>query len=101
MKIDQYIVVKGKKRNTNSSARIYSSRITKNKPSLDYDEVAVKVELEIPDAMFEKPALEAKIVIPKEAVLSPVISADVINNVEDIILQNTGFEVKLQVIEKE
>lgn len=75
--------------------------MSKGTPKLDADEVAVKVNLELPDALFDKPSLEAKIVVPKEAVSKPVITADVIDNVQDIIKQNTGFEVRLEVVEKE
>lgn len=101
MQISQYIIVKGKKKHTYSSYRRYSSRMSKGVPSLDADEVAVKINLELPDALFDKPSLEAKIVVPKEAVSKPVISADVIDNVQDIIKQNTGFDVRLELIEKE
>lgn len=93
MQISQYIVIK------KTSKWRYSSRMTKGSPALASNEVAIKVALEIPDAVFDKPSLEAKIVIPKEAVSKPVIEAQVIDNVEQIIKQNTGFEVKLEVIE--
>lgn len=75
--------------------------MSKGSPALASDEVAVKVTLELPDALFERSALEAKIVVPKEAVSQPVITADVVDNVQDIIKKNTGFDVKLEIVEKE
>lgn len=72
--------------------------MTVGSPALDSNEIAVKVTLDIPDAIFDKPALEAKITIPEEAVSKPVISAEVIDNVQEIIKQNTGFEVKLEIV---
>lgn len=95
MQISQYIIVK------KTGAYRYSSRMTKSSPALDFNEIAVKVSIEIPDAIFNKPSLEAKIVVPKEAVNRPIIDAEVVDNVEQIIKQNTGFEVKLQVISNE
>lgn len=50
---------------------------------------------------FDKPAFHANVVIPTEAIMKPVIDADVIDNVQGIIKQNTGFEVKLEVVEVE
>lgn len=95
MQISQYIVIK------KTSRWRYSSRLTKGSPALAANEIAVKVAIEIPDEIFDKPALTAQITVPKEAVSKPVIAAEVIDNVQDIIKQNTGFEVKLEVIEKE
>lgn len=96
MQISQYIIVKKK-----SGYRGYASRMTKSSPALASNEVAVKVMLELPDAIFEKPTFEAKVVVPKDAISKPVIEAEVVDNVQDIIKQNTGFDVKLEVVEPE
>lgn len=93
MQISQYIVVK------KTNRWKYTSRMTKGSPALASNEVAVKVSIELPDEIFDKPSLHANIVVPKEAVSKPIIEAGVIDNVEQIIKQNTGFEVKLEVVE--
>lgn len=95
MQISQFIIVKKKDRQYG-----YTSRLTQNMPALQANEVAVKVTLSIPDAIFKKPALEAQITIPESAVSKPTISAEVVDNVEQIIKQQTGFDVKLEIIEK-
>lgn len=95
MNISQYIIIK--KRNKWS----YGSRMTKESPSLASNEIAVKVSLELPDEIFDKPTFQAQIKVPKEAVSRPIIDAEVIDNVESIIKQNTGFEVKLEIVEKD
>ena len=97
MQISQYIIIK----KGGGYYPRYSSRVTKGSPSLAANEVAVKVKLELPDAIFDKPAFEAEITVPEEAVSKPVITAEVVDNVEEIIKQNTGFEVTLQVVEKD
>lgn len=101
MKITQYIIVKGKKISSYSNFRTYTSRMTKGTPKLDADEVAVKVSLELPEALFDKPTLEANIEVPKEVVSKPVIDASMVDNVQDIIKQNTGFDVRLEVVDNE
>lgn len=95
MRVEQYIIVK------KSGRFSYSSRMTKGTPALDRNEIAVKVSIEIPDAIFERPALTATIKVPDTAVSKPVIEAEVIDNVQDIIKQNTGFDVKLEVVSEQ
>lgn len=97
MKISQYIIVK----KGGGYYPKYTSRMTVGSPALQSNEVAVKVSIEMPDEIFDKPSLVAELKVPKEAVSQPVISAEVIDNVQDIIKQNTGFEVKLEVVEKD
>lgn len=97
MNISQYIVVK----KGGGYYQRYTSRLTKGNPTLKKDEVAVRINLELPDALWNKPSLQANIVVPEEAVSNPIITADVIDNVENIIKENTGFTVSLQVIEKD
>lgn len=78
-----------------------SVKATKNKPSLDWNEISIQMNLVIPDSLFRKPQLSANITIPDEAALSKVISADVQDNVKEAIEQATGMEVKLNLIVQE
>lgn len=61
----------------------------------------MRIQIEIPDEVFDKPQFQASIKVPKDAVSAPVISAEIVDNVEEIIKQQTGFEVKLNLIEPE
>jgi hypothetical protein len=92
MRISNFLVIK-------KNGWRYTSRLTAKAPALASSEIAVKISLEIPDAVFEKPAFEANITIPKEAISKPVIETEVIDNVQALIKQNLGFEVKLQLVE--
>lgn len=78
-----------------------SLRVTKSMPDTAYNEIALKLNIELPDAIFTKPTLSANVVVPKEAVSKPVIEAQVIDNVQEIIKQQTGFDVRLEVVEPE
>ncbi len=78
-----------------------SFRVTKTKPGLDHNEIAVKVNLELPDALFKSPQLEAEIKVSDKAVSPAVIPAEVVSDAERIIKEQTGFTVKLTVVEEE
>jgi hypothetical protein len=99
--ITQYIIVKGQKPYEGATYRKLSSRMTKGNPNtLDFDEIAVKVAIEIPDQLFERPDFQAQITVPKEAVNQPIINTAVIENIQNIIQQNIGIEVRLEAIDK-
>lgn len=97
MQISQYIIVK----KTGNWRKMYTSRMSIETPTLKPDEVAVKVTLSLPDVVFTKPALEAKVTVPESAVSQPIINKETIDNVEQIIKQQTGFSVKLEAITEE
>lgn len=73
----------------------------KNRPNLAFDEIAILFNVELPDALFKKPALEATLVIPKEAAMPQHIEADVVANVQEAIQTATGLKVQLSVIQPE
>ncbi|GAB3937358.1 hypothetical protein [Larkinella terrae] len=87
MKTSFYLVV-----NSNGTVRT-----VKNRPGLDSNEISVQVALQIPDALFRKPQLQATITIPDDSVQPIVIEPDVQNNIKDAIEQATGLEIKLTV----
>ena len=94
MKVSTYLCIKKPPRYTNRA----SMRVVKTAPNLESDEIAIKLNIEIPDEIFNKPRLEASVTVPKDAISAPVIEAEVIDNVQEIIKQNTGFDVKLTVV---
>lgn len=74
-----------------------SARLTKNKPSLDANEVPVRINLSLPISLFQRPSLEASISIPEDSVTPPEISADVQSGIAEAIRAATGFNVRLRV----
>lgn len=72
-----------------------NARFVKTSPGLRSNEISVKLECEIPDALFTVPQLKFNITVPKEAVPKKEINAEVIGNIQQLIQQSTGFEVKL------
>ncbi|MFZ5737690.1 MAG: hypothetical protein ACOY6K_12500 [Pseudomonadota bacterium] len=73
-----------------------SVRCTERLPSLDSGEVAIKVTAELPDALFRKPLLEAKISVPVDKVSPATIDASVADNITDIVRQNLGIDLQIK-----
>lgn len=76
-------------------------RVNKARPALGFDEISLALELNLPDELFKKPRLEAKITVPKEAVVSKQIEAGVVDNIEQAIKAAAGMEVKLLIVRPE
>ena len=72
-----------------------SVKTTKTKPALDWDEIAINCNLELPDALFKKPSMEATIIIPDEAALPQIITAETANNIKEAIEQAAGINVRI------
>lgn len=67
--------------------------------SLKHNEVAIKLEMDIPDALFTKPTLVATMTIPEEAVPQSQIDTKVTDNIEKIIKDATGLTMNISVVE--
>lgn len=67
----------------------------KAKPGLDWDEIAIKLNIEVPDELFDRPTIEATVQVkdvPNNA-YEPQLIIDDIENIE----QRTGAKVNLTV----
>lgn len=89
MKLDKYLIV-------NSRG---GTRVTKNKPALEPDEIAVHLVMQIPDALFWRPTIEARVVIPPDSAPPTTIDAEIVEQVGDAIRNATGLQVILSVAE--
>lgn len=69
--------------------------VRKSKPSLDWDEIAVKLNLEIPDELFRRPTIEANVKVTDvpNTVYEPEL---IIASVKDIE-QQLGARINLTV----
>jgi hypothetical protein len=75
-----------------------SAKLTKKRQSVDFDEVSIGCQLELPDVLFKRPQIEANITVDAKDVQPFEISADTSNMVKEAIQQSTGLEVKLTVL---
>lgn len=73
----------------------------KTKPQLNWNEIAVKIVLDIPDELFTRPHLEATIRVDKNKITPNQINPDIILNTKNLIEQQTGARIDMRVIEYE
>lgn len=76
-----------------------SARIVERVPALKGNEVAMRLELSLPDELFQRPIVKASISIPKTAVPQVKLDATVTDNVQRIIQEVTGLEMHVTVVE--
>jgi len=69
--------------------------VRKQKPSLDWDEVAVKLNIDVPKELFERPTLEASIVVSE--IPNNAYHPEVILDTVDLIEQQTGAKINFTV----
>lgn len=78
-----------------------SARLTQSKPRLEWNEISVKLQINLPNELFNRPRLEAKIEIPKEAAGPDLITTEVVENVKEAIETATGLTFSINVIKEE
>lgn len=78
-----------------------AARITQSHPRTGENEISIMLEVNLPDELFRKPRLEAKIDIPKEACTPDVLNSNVIENVKEAIEQSTGLQFSINVVKEE
>lgn len=76
-----------------------TGRLALRAPSLDAGEIAIKVRLKVPDALFRRTQLQAQIVIPADSVTPPILDAKVIDNVREVLEQKTGLDILVSMVE--
>lgn len=69
--------------------------VRKSKPALDWDQLAIKVNLEIPDELFKRPTIEANVQV--KDVPNTAYNPDVILNTAELIEQQTGAKINFTV----
>lgn len=96
-----YLIVAARKRTQFSTAlelttpRVVIGSCNKT-PKLNAGEVAIRMTLELPSTLFQKPALTATVQIAESAVSAPIIEADVINNIKELVAENCGIQLTIE-----
>lgn len=92
MIVTGWLTVQGTKKYSRWNGKLTGVR--KSAPaSTARNEIAIRVTLDLPDALFERPQLEAKIAIPPDALGGPVVNADVQDNIAAILSEQLGVVV--------
>lgn len=71
----------------------------KTKPALDWDEIAVQINLEIPDELFKRPTIEARLEV--KDVPNNAYNPEIIVNTASLIEQQTGAKINFTVVHEE
>lgn len=75
--------------------------LRQQEPRLSANEIALRIHLQVPDALFKRPILEARMEIPDEAVPHATITPQIRDNVENLIKEATGLNMVVSLVEQE
>lgn len=76
-------------------------RACKTQPNLNWDEISIKMDLELPDSLFKKPLLSGNIVVKESDVTPTLITPEIKNNIQAAIKEHSGIEIKLNIINED
>jgi len=94
MQISAWLKVEG--RETGSKYRPIEPgkvTLTRKKPDTGAQEVAIKIEIEVPDALFLRPTLTAKIAVPEDAPISTEVPVEVQDNLAALLSEQMGVQI--------
>lgn len=74
-----------------------SVRFTKNCTGLDWNEIAMKVSMDIPDELFRRPVIEANITVSDDIIPKPQ-PTELILNSKELIEESTGAKINFSVV---
>lgn len=74
-----------------------ATRLSKATPALAPNEIAMRLNLTVPRAVFRKPSLEATINLPASIGAPDKIDAAVVGNIKAAVQQATGLELSIGV----
>jgi hypothetical protein len=68
----------------------------KTKPALGWDEIAIKINLEIPNELFQRPTIEATVSV--KDVPNNAYEPEIIINTKELIEQQTGARINFRIL---
>ena len=74
-------------------------RLAAKYPSIKAHESTIKLNLEITDELFSKPALEADIIIPEESVVAGKIDTEIIEDIKKTVEDSLGIHMHISLIQ--
>lgn len=76
-----------------------SVHVRKTRPALDANEVSVKLNLSLPDALFQRPQLQADVSIDPDQVQTYPMETAIVQNIKDAVKQATGMDLAITVVD--
>lgn len=74
-----------------------TAKFTKSRCGLNWDEISIKVEISIPDELFQRPIITAKLEVSKDIIPKPQ-PMELILNTKELIEQSTGAKINFSVV---
>lgn len=74
--------------------------LREREPNLKGNEIALNLVFDVPDELFKRPVLVAKMAIPQTAVPKSKITPEITTNIEKIVKEATGLNLVVTVIEQ-
>lgn len=74
--------------------------IRERQPKLAGNEIALNLVLDVPDALFDRPTLVARMAIPQAAIPKATITPQITDNIERIVKEATGLNLVVRVVEQ-
>ena len=90
MKTSCYLIISVKESPYGGRIHPGPIRMTKNKPPTKGNEVAIKVNIDLPDALFTKPAMEITLNAPEPQGVE--LSTEVQDQISEFIAEATGLK---------
>lgn len=72
--------------------------VRKQKPSLNWDEISMKIDVDIPDVLFQRPHLQATVKVDKDKIQPNQICPEIILDTKELIEQQTGAKIDFKVV---
>lgn len=78
-----------------------SVRTVKSRPDLKWNEIALHINLELPQKLFQKPQLNTSIIVSDEQISPTEIDVETSDNIKQAIESATGLEVRLEILDRD
>ena len=94
-----YLVIKRTKQYRYSTGNLSVVKTTRTAPAIKANEIAIKINMKLPETLFERPQLQANINIDEKKVSPKIIEADVLENITEIVEQQLGIDLTINLVE--
>lgn len=75
-------------------------RTVKSKPTVKHNEISIAMQLDLPDSLFDKPTLQARIIVDDKQVNTKELEVKMLSNIQEAIEERMNSEVTLRIVKK-
>lgn len=97
MEVNHYLIITPGARRHSPNVKLVKGL----KGTMRSDSVAIKLNIILPDSIFQKPQLQATIKVKDEDIAKPIINAETLDNIKVAFQQNLGIDMNIHIVQKE